>query len=111
MIERRLGLHFVRCEAQWFGRGIGVECGSIHPTSSRPEARAAYFVRVGFSRDRIGAGTSRGNAAAEACGCEVKTSPKEMHGTGLPSEMRPKLLEHGIAPHQDSPKTVHRNGI
>src|SRR5271165_7362509 len=111
MIKRRLRLHFVLRKSGRLGRSIGVECGSINAIASRPEARTAYFMRVGLSRDRIGAGTRRCNTAAEACHSEVKASPKELNRAGLAGETCAKLLEHGIAPHQDSPEAVHGVGV
>src|ERR1035438_3130708 len=111
MIKRRLGSHFVLRETGGLRSGVGVERCPIHTTASRPEAGAAYFVRVGLSRDRIGANTRRSNPPAEACRGQVETSPEEMYGTGLAGEVRTKILEHSITPRQDPVETIYRIGM
>src|ERR1017187_8351460 len=111
MIEGRLRLHFVLRKSGRLGRGIGVKCGPINPTTAGPETRTTYFVRVGLSRNWIGAGTRWSDTAAEAGHGKVEASPKELHRAGLADETGAKLLEHGVAPHQDSPESVNRVGI
>src|SRR5437764_253884 len=106
MVERRLRTHRLRGKALRFRRRIGVESSVLHLTAARPESSANDFVGIGLARDTVSALAFRSAPPGEPGQREIKTSPEEMHWTGLPNKARPEFLQNLIGRNQDAPEAV-----
>src|SRR5947209_17364183 len=106
MVECRLRTHRLRGKAFRFRRRITIESSIFHVSAARPESSADDFVGIGLARDTVCALAFRSAPSGETRQSEIKTSPEEMHWTGLPDKARSELLQNLVARNQDAPEAV-----
>src|SRR2546421_6742956 len=106
MVERRLRTHWLRGKALRFWRRIGVESSVFHLSAARPESSADNFMGIGLTRNTVCALAFRSTPSGETRQSKIKTSPEEMHWTGLPDKARPEFLQNLIRRKQDAPEAV-----
>ena len=114
--ERRFWLHPRGAKARRLGIGIGIERGIIDCARARPEAGAAYFVRISLTGDRIGqvrhaAGMAGRATAGKPRHREIEAPPEEMHRARLAEEAGAELFEHPVGIDEDLEEATHRVAV
>src|SRR5207237_7701685 len=110
--ERRFWLHARGAKARRLRIGIGIERGIIDCTGTRPEAGAAYFVRISLKGDRIGqvrhaAGMAGRATAGKPRHREIEAAPEEMHRARLAEEAGAELFEYLVGIDEDPEEATH----
>src|ERR1700722_13614232 len=98
-------------EASWLWIGVGIEGGTRKRFVSRPKARAAHFVRIGFARDVIGQArhapwVGRGGSSREPRDGKIEAAPEEVDCARLADKSAAEELEDAVRLHQRAPEAM-----
>src|SRR5208283_3491229 len=111
MIEGGVGPDWVFRKAGGLGRCVRVKRWALYVASTGPESGAADFVRIGFARDGVDAGTLGSATSGEARHRMIEAAPEEMRRAGLADEACSELLQYLVHPRQDAPEAICSLGV